>query len=199
MLPLQLRRKTSRPAPLKNLYFFRDLGPRESCRNTTVSPDTAVPQAGFPKWDQIPRQLLGTTACFSLRRAECYFFPKTLKRLFSRRHSSPLRNLRGWTLHEIMHIKYRCPSPNRFSIQNIFSGVRSFQKAWDNSYSNFYQYWHWKHTCYFINTRDTTSLKSSAHTGHCTERKLTHHCPKDFTLYKIMAKKEKKSFSHTHS
>lgn len=130
--------------------------------------------------------------------------PKLLRGCFPLWHLVPLRNLGGWTLHEIMQIKDRHPSPNRFSIWTIFSRVRCFQKAWGNSWSNMYQHWHWKHTRYLVNTNDATSwhlwgLNSSARTGHCTKKKTDHPCPKDLPLCKITkAKRRRKAFC-THN
>lgn len=88
------------------------------------------------------RHLLGAVACFYQRKAGCYFLPKTIKRLFPVQLFVCLRNLRGWTSHEIMQIKDWCPSPNSFSIWIIFCRVRCFQKVWSKWCSNVDQCWH---------------------------------------------------------
>lgn len=87
--------------------------------------------SGIRSWDVS----LGLLLAFTRRKQGAISSPSLSIGSFPLWHFVPLRNLRGWTLPDIMQIKNTCPSPNRLSIWIIFSRVRCFWKAWGNIYA----------------------------------------------------------------
>lgn len=109
----------------RSLFFSRNPGPCESC----VNPDWGF-SSRIPHVAPDPQTSPWDCYCFYQRKAGCHSLPKIVEKLFPLQLFVYLRNLRGWTWHEIKQINDWCPSPNSFTTWIIF--CRCLQKLWNN-------------------------------------------------------------------
>lgn len=125
--------------PTSSHTALRPLGAMLAAGRLGQGPRPPSVHPGEPKEAQVCRSTalciqwcsngsMGTITHFYQRNPGCYTFCQTSKRLFA--SLAPLLNLRGWTLHEIMQIQDKHPSPNRFSTWIVSSGVWWFLQVW---------------------------------------------------------------------
>lgn len=187
--------------PTSSHTALRPLGAMLAAGRLGQGPRPPSVHAGEPKEAQVCRSTalcirwcsngsMGTITHFYQRNPGCYTFCQTSKRLFA--SLAPLLNLRGWTLHEIMQIQDKHPSPNRFSTWIVSSGVWWFLQVWTRVKA--------MSTSTGTGNVPAALLMWVMPTGNAQEvwspykKRANHPHPRDLPFYTVMVKARGKAF-----